>query len=290
MKKNKTLQYGLFTSILVALGPILWLFINVSDKNYESLPVNIALAIIGLAVLLFNIKVYLKEKNKGKGTMREMLRLIVDFLFYIVLIVAMVILFIAFYLGIIFIQEKLFIKGEYLTFMIKSPYSYLIFLVLILVADKIRTIISKNKRGNEAKLPDKYRITLVILLIYILITSVTVVTEDGIYDYSFYNLKGDTYKFSDVQYVTTGFKHKRRDKGEFFYNIQLESGKKFKLTYPSMTQPGKQYDDDTWQEYVHIDELIMNTGAKKNSSEKGSKYVLMDKIYVDKLLKVVRNK
>lgn len=290
MKKNKTLQYGLFTSILVALGPILWLFINISDKNYESLLVNIAFAIIGLAVLLFNIKVYLKEKNKGKSTRREILRLIVDFLFYIVLIVAMVILFIAFYLGIIFIQEKLFIKGEYLTFMIKSPYSYLIFLVLILVGDKIRIIISKNEKGNEAKLPDKYRITLVILLIYILITSVTVVTEDGIYDYSFYNLKGDTYKFSDVQYVTTGFKHKGRDKGEFFYNIQFESGKKFKLAYPSMTQPGKQYDDDTWQEYVYIDELIMNEGAKKNSSEKGSKYVLMDKIYVNKLLKVVRNK
>jgi hypothetical protein len=36
--------------------------------------------------------------------------------------------------------------------------------------------------------------------------------------------------------------------------------------------------------------LTMNSGAKKNSSEKGSKYVQMEKIYVDKLLKVIRNK
>ena len=34
----------------------------------------------------------------------------------------------------------------------------------------------------------------------------------------------------------------------------------------------------------------MNDGAKKDSSEKASNYVQMDKIYVDKLLNVVRNK
>ena len=34
----------------------------------------------------------------------------------------------------------------------------------------------------------------------------------------------------------------------------------------------------------------MNSGAKKESSEKGSRYVQMDKVYVDKLLNVIRNK
>lgn len=57
-----------------------------------------------------------------------------------------------------------------------------------------------------------------------------------------------------------------------------------------MAQPSEKYDYDSWQEYFDIDKYIMNTGAKKDSSEKGSNYIQMDKIYVDKLLNVVRNK
>ncbi len=57
-----------------------------------------------------------------------------------------------------------------------------------------------------------------------------------------------------------------------------------------MARPSEKYDYDSWQEYVDIDKYIMNSGAKKDSSEKGSNYVQMDKIYVDKLLNVVRNK
>lgn len=61
------------------------------------------------------------------------------------------------------------------------------------------------------------------------------------------------------------------------------------MAHPSMVQPGKQYEDDTWQEYVDLDEMIMKAGAKKTFSEKGVQYVQMDPIYRDKLLKVVRN-
>lgn len=34
----------------------------------------------------------------------------------------------------------------------------------------------------------------------------------------------------------------------------------------------------------------MEAGAKKDSSEEGYEHLSMDKIYIDKLLKVVRNK
>ena len=70
----------------------------------------------------------------------------------------------------------------------------------------------------------------------------------------------------------------------------MKNGINLKLAYPSMTQPSEKYDYDSWQEYVDIDKYIMNSGAKKYSSEKGSNYVQMDKIYLDKLLNVVRNK
>ncbi|MGL5354766.1 MAG: hypothetical protein ACRDA5_15850 [Clostridium sp.] len=137
---------------------------------------------------------------------------------------------------------------------------------------------------------DKYLVVTVGVLAYLIITSVVVVTKDGIYDYSFFNLKGNKYSFSDVAYVNTGFIDSGRNKGEFFYNIEFENGKKLKLAYPSMPQPSEKYNSDSWQEYVDIDKYIMNSGAEKTSREEGSNYVHMDKIYVDKLLEVIRNK
>ena len=297
MKEEKYIKYGLFSSILVALGPILWLFINIYDKNYESIVLNIVFVIVGVTLVFYNIRNYLKVYNKKRNTVLDLLSHILSFIFYILLITILVIAFLGFYTGIVIIQEKLFIKGEYITYLIKSPYSYLSFVIPIIVASRIGVLFSReekfsstNKNLSLLSKFDKFLILTIIPLIYILLTSVVVVTEDGIYDYSFYNLKGNKYSFSDVDYVNTGFVDSGRNKGEFFYNIELKNGKKLKLAHPSLTQPSEKYDYDTWKEYVDIDKYIMDSGAKKDSSEKGSKYVQMDQIYIDKLLQVVRNK
>lgn len=297
MKDEKYIKYGLFSSILIALGPVLWLFINIYDKNYENIVLNIVFVILGLTLVSYNIRNYLKVYNKKYSASVDLLRHIVSFTFYILLIAVIVISFIAFYIGIAFIQRKLFVKGEYLIYFIKSPYSYLLFVILAIVAIRIRMLFlrkekeySRNKGSVIWGGVNKFLILIIIPLIYIVITSVVVVTENGIYDYSFYNLKGTKYNFSDIEYVNTGFVNRGRNKGEFFYNIQLNDSKKIKLAYPSMTQPSDKYDNDSWQEYVDIDQYIMDSGAEKNSSENGSNYVQMDKRYVDKLLYVVRNK
>ena len=297
MKEEKYIKYGLFSSILVALGPILWLFINIYDKNYESIVLNIVFVIVGVTLVFYNIRNYLKVYNKKRNTVLDLLSHILSFIFYILLITILVIAFLGFYTGIVIIQEKLFIKGEYITYLIKSPYSYLSFVIPIIVASRIGVLFSReekfsstNKNLSLLSKFDKFLILTIIPLIYILLTSVVVVTEDGIYDYSFYNLKGNKYSFSDVDYVNTGFVDSGRNKGEFFYNIEFKNGKKLKLAHPSLTQPSEKYDYDTWKEYVDIDKYIMDSGAQKDSSEKGSEYVQMDQIYIDKLLQVVRNK
>lgn len=297
MKDEKYIKYGLFSSILIALGPILWLFINIYDKNYESIVLNIAFVIVVTALVFYNLRNYLKVYNKKRNIALDLLRHIISFICYILLMVIMVIAFMGFCMAISLIQEKLFIKGEYLIYLIKSPYSYLLFVILIIVGSKIVMLFLIDKKFSSRKkglsLWTKIDILLlltIIPLIYIILTSVVVVTEDGIYDYNFYNLKGNKYSFSDVEYVNTGFVDSGRNKGEFFYNIKLKNGIKLKLAHPSMTQPSEKYDYDTWQEYVDIDKYIMDSGAKKDSSEKGSSYIRMDKVYVDKLLNVVRNK
>ena len=297
MEEDKYIKYGLFSSILIALGPILWLFMNIYDKNYEDIVLNIIFVILGITVVFYNLRNYLKIYNKKSNIFLDLLSYIISFIFYILLIAVLVIAFLAFYIGISLIQEKLFIKGEYIIYLIKYPYSYLVFVIMVLVAIKIGMMMLKKEKlfSKEKELSlwrkfDKFLMLAIIPLIYIVVTSVVVVTEEGIYDYSFYNLKGDKYTFSDVEYVNTGFVDYGRNKGEFFYNIELKNGTKLRLAYPSMHQLSEKYEDDTWQEYVDIDEYIMNSGAKKDSSEKGSKYVQMDKVYVDKLLNVIRNK
>lgn len=297
MREEKYIKYGLFSSILIALGPILWLFMNIYDKNYEDIVLNIVFVILGITILFYNLRNYLKIYNKKSNIFLDLLSYIISFIFYILLAAVLLIAFLAFYIGISLIQEKLFTKGEYIIYLTKYPYSYLVFVIMVLVAIKIGMMMLKKEKlfSKEKELSlwrkfDKFLMLAIIPLIYIVVTSVVVVTEEGIYDYSFYNVKGDKYTFSDVEYVNTGFVDYGRNKGEFFYNIELKNGTKLRLAYPSMHQLSEKYEDDTWQEYVDIDEYIMNSGAKKDSSEKGSKYVQMDKVYVDKLLKVIRNK
>lgn len=293
VKEEKYIKYGLFLSIIIVSGPILWLFINLYDKNYDDIVLNIVFVIIGIALVLFNLRNYLRVYNKKYNLSLEILMHIVSFIFFIVLIVVMVIGIIVFYMSIAFVQEKLFIKGKYIMYLIKSPYSYLVFVILIMVAIRIKSVFSKKeKKYHKRKIfySIKFEILIIITLVYLVLTNRVVVTEDGIYDYSFYNLKGTRYSFSDVEYVNTGFIIGGRNEGEFFYNIQLKNGKKLKLAHPSMTYISDKYDNDTWQEYVDIDKYIMKNGGKKESSEDGSQYVKMDSIYIDKLLEVIKNK
>lgn len=286
--RNQTLKYSLFTSLLVALGPILWLFINIGEKRYEFLPLNIIAVIIASTGFLFCLRLYLRDMP-GRSSLKIIIKLVVDFLFYITLIGCLIILFIGFYMAITIIQEKLFVKGEYIMYMIKSPYSYLTFIILVLVTEAA-VIFSNKKNKEKSLLPKRYLLLIVAVLTYVLLTSVVVITKDGIYDYSFYNLKGNIYKFSEIKQVNAGFKDSGMNKGEFFYTVEFKNGKSLKLGYPSMIQPGQQYNEDSWQEYVDLDGIIMKAGAKKYSSEAGSEHILMDQVYIDKLLKVVRNK
>ena len=118
MKDEKNVKYALFSSILIALGPILWLFINIQDKNYKTIVLNIVFVIIGITLVLYNLKNYLKVYNSKYNVILDLLRHIVSFIFYILLIASIVILFLVFYLGITFIQERLFHKISIFIFVV----------------------------------------------------------------------------------------------------------------------------------------------------------------------------
>ena len=106
---------------------------------------NIIFVILGITVVFYNLRNYLKIYNKKSNIFLDLLSHIISFIFYILLIAVVVIAFMVFYIVISLIQEKLFIKGEYIIYLIKYPYSYLVFVIMIIVANKIGMIISKKE-------------------------------------------------------------------------------------------------------------------------------------------------
>lgn len=287
--KNKDSRYnGLIVSIIVALGPVMFLFIDILNKSYKDIILNMAFIIFTFTFVLFNLRKYLTIQNTSNNITLKILKYIVSFMLFLFLILSLVIVSMAFYIIISLIQQYIFIKGDYIFYFIKAPYSYIIFVMLFMGCIFIIEKVYKVKKGFT--LLDKIFAVLVILLIYILITSVVVVTHDGIYEYSFYNLKGKEYSFSDIEYVNTGFKDNGRNKGELYYNLQFKDGKKLELAYPSLSQLPEKYEHDTWQEYVDIDKYIMEAGAKKYSDTIGIEYSNLNLEYKEKLLKIINNK
>ena len=110
MENGKYNRYGLFASILIALGPIIWLFIDIVNKNYKNIAINIVFVILTVTLVLFNLKNYFKIHNSRNNIALKILKHIVSFMLYIFLIPSLVIVFIAFCIIISLIQQYIFIK------------------------------------------------------------------------------------------------------------------------------------------------------------------------------------
>lgn len=98
-------------------GPLLWLFINIKNSNYEFIGINSILAIISTVLLTLIWRGFLKQKNKKvRGTGLVLLSVI------LIIVLSLVV-----FVGILKLQQFIFVPEDYLMFMFKPPYSYLIF-------------------------------------------------------------------------------------------------------------------------------------------------------------------
>ncbi|WP_413377259.1 hypothetical protein [Alkalihalobacillus sp. 1P02AB] len=132
-----------------------------------------------------------------------------------------------------------------------------------------------------------------IVLFYIIVSAVTVVTNNKIIDYSFLYPQGREYSHAAVVKVSTGvygknsyipFKH---SKGQFFYIIELADGKKIDLTEAGGVQNNQ-------HEYFIIEELdreFVNSDIPKVSSIKHFEYTTehLDEIYTEKIRNILEN-
>lgn len=275
---------------LMLSGPLLWLWLNITDKNYDSIGLNSIMAIFSTVILTLTWRKYLKQPNKKtKGTASV----------FLISIFAIILTF-AIFAGIGKLQEAIFVPKNYLMFMFKPPYSYLVFFFEVeLIAFLISRIYKKVKNielkwtvniCNFAKKNIVVTILLNIALLYMCITGITMVTENKITDYSFYNPMGTTYSYEDISKVEAGFNGKKfgifpKGAGEFYYTVFFNDGNKV-----NFYQANSEF-EDTYLELEVFDKLIMDTGkVEKTSSKENYELCDFDQRYVDRFLRIIDNK
>lgn len=284
-----SLTAQLFGTLMLS-GPLLWLWLNITNKNYDSIGLNSIMAIFSTVILTLTWRKYLKQPNKKtKGTASV----------FLISILAIV-LTISIFVGIGTLQEAIFVPKNYLMFIFKPPYSYFIFFYEIeLIAFLISRVYKKIKNielkwtvdfCNFVKKNIFVTIIINIILLYVCITGITVVTENKITDYSFYNPMGTTYSYEDISKVEAGFNGKKfgifpKGAGEFYYTVFFNDGNKV-----NFYQANSEF-EDTYLELEIFDKLLMDTGkAEKTSSKENYELCDFDQRYVDRFLRIIDNK
>lgn len=78
-------------------------------------------------------------------------------------------------------------------------------------------------------------------------------------------------------------------KGNFSYQIKLD-GKKMIFQTPSPNEEIKRYEEDTYLELEEFDQALMSLGIPKKSSTKGVEHCDLDRVYVERFLRIIKNK
>lgn len=204
------------------------------------------------------------------------------------------------------VQNKLFVPEEYLMWVFKYPTSRLVFIYEIYLfagffyithkefRRMLGTAISKDSfLKKHRKLILSIFITLNIALFYIIVSAVTVITNNKIIDYSFPSPQGREYNYNDVVKINTGVYGKKlyipytHSKGDFFYIIELEDGSIIDLTEVGGTKNEK-------HEFFIIEELdsqFVNMNIPKVSSMENYEYSTdhLAEIYTDKIRNILEN-
>ena len=225
---------------------------------------------------------------------------------YILKLVALVILTIGIYILIITIQKKLFVPDDYLMWTFNYPasrfvliYEVYLFLGILYISGFRKRFKNKAARSKDSfsKRKKKYLVALFIasniVLFYMIVSAVTVITSNKIIDYSFLYPQGREVNYKDVVKINTGVYGKKlyipftHSKGDFFYIIELNNGKKIDLTEVGEIK-GDEHESFIIEE---LDRKFVNMGIPKVSSMKNFGYTTeyLDKIYTDKIHNILRN-
>jgi hypothetical protein len=230
--------------------------------------------------------------------MKKLLAFILRFLGF----VAIILLSIGIFVLIAFMQEALFVPKEYIIWMFRSPYSRLVFIFEVYLFVGYFYLFNKEFRdawryGVFFKKYKKIILTAVaavtIVMLYTVITPVTVVKADKIINYSFFSPQGKEYSYNDIVKIQTGVYGKGRSslfghsKGDFFYIIELNDGTRIDLAEVG----GTKKDEDERFVIERLDRKFVEMDIPKEASMKNFEFTKKNlaKIYTDQIRIILEN-
>ncbi|GGF18297.1 hypothetical protein GCM10010954_16310 [Halobacillus andaensis] len=213
------------------------------------------------------------------------------------------------FIGIVVIQEKLFVPGDHLMWIFKYPFSRFVLIYQLLLMVGVFYVLNKKMKRklgvtpshpNHSFLHKNRRLMLSIFiflnlaLFYILISAVTVIKEDEIRNYSYLSPQGEDYRYEDVVKVEAGVYGDRfylpftHDQGDFYYVIELPDGSKVDLTEVG----GVKGQEDERFVIEDIDRELVDKGVPKDTSLRNFEYTKdhLAKKYTDSIHRILENK
>jgi hypothetical protein len=220
-------------------------------------------------------------------------------------LIAVIILSVAIFAFISFIQEKLLVPDNSLIWVIKPPVSrfvfiyefYLIFGVFLLIYMDLRKWFSGFYKQHRRTIFPIFGIVN-IMLFYAIITDVAVVTNNKIITHSFLIPQGKQYSYNNITKITAGIYGKKQflgsSKGDFYYIIELNDDTKIDLgdggsSYASFNEDNNEADPRFI--LAKIDRQWVDMGIPKRASMSNFKYTSnsLAKIYSDKIRSILEN-
>ena len=299
-----TLLYTLMFS-----GPIMFLFINISEGKLEDLMLNAGLALVGMALITASWIFYFVQRHKHKDRVKKKNKAQNWVMPMVILGIPLGILLMVKIASII---EELLITDDFLFYSYPQWASYgMAWIVLggLVVVTLLLLAKMSEKKGKKHDVADAWLwlwrrigkwkiavIAIVFVAFYCCATSFTVVTEDAIICHSPMHPRGVKYSYSDVEQITAGVGQKKltfeehNRKGKFFYQIRLDGKIITFLTDCSSNDEIERYNEHTHLWFEEFDQKLVELGIPKESDSKGYEDIDMGEEYVERFRRILENK
>lgn len=200
-----------------------------------------------------------------------------------------------------FLQYAIFVPADYILWIFKYPYSrFIIIIVFYLFLLFFYFFFRKHRKKTQTTRKRKALLlgflTAHIIGFYIVFSSVTVITEENIIDYSFLHPQGKKYNFSDVVKINAGIRGDRfyfpftHNRGNFYYKIELMDGKIIDLN----DEAGGYDNEDEHPTFVlnKLDTRLIKMGITKESNMENFHYTTesLDRMYTDQIKSILERK
>ena len=293
---------------LMFSGPIMHLFIRISEGNLEDLMLVAGLSILSVILITLVWVFYFTQRRKYKKRVKTKNRATS---WLLPMLVLGPVLGIASVVGVQSLVQKLLIPEDFLFYsysnIAQSGMIVIVIFTLFLVVGELVGKFSKEGKKMMGKTNylfeiwsaiGKWKVPFVIvwvILFYCCVTSFTVVTEESIICHSPIHPTGVKYSYSEVEKITAGVGQKtftfseHERKGNFFYQIELDGKTITFLTGGTWNEEIERYNEHTYLWLEEFDQKLVELGIPKESDTTGYENIEMDQEYVDRFYRILEN-